>query len=278
MNAVKHLVIPAAGLGTRMLPLSAVGPKELLPLGKWPILFYTIQEALQAGIKEIVLVVSPEKRPFFEHAFSPKPHLIHSLKASNKTQFVEDVLKLDLGDHLHIVEQTNPAGLGHAVFCAHKVIGQNPFCVALPDEYLVPAKEEGELKTLLSIYQSHQKSCISLMKVPKEAVQSYGIGALGKTLEPDTLFEITAAVEKPQPSNTPSQYAFIGRYIFEETMWGFLSELKPGAEGELQLTDAIHQCATSGHLLGHVFQGKRFDVGQLTGYLSCLEKNLKTSS
>ncbi len=273
MGLPKYLVIPAAGLGTRMLPLSSVVPKELLPLGKWPILFYTIQEALQSGIEKIVLVLSQEKRFYFEQAFSPKKHLIQKLKSENKEELLEDLLKLDLKNQLHIVTQQKAAGLGHAIYCAYDIIKDQPFCVALPDEFLISQNQnEAEFKQLISAYHSHQKSCISLMKVPTDAVSAYGIGAIGKTLKTDQLFEITAAIEKPPPQEAPSQYAFIGRYVFGPEIWQLLSKLTPGSGGELQLTDAIHQLAQQGILIGHVFQGKRYDIGNIKGYFECLKE------
>lgn len=264
------IIIPCAGLGTRLLPLSAVIPKELLPIGKWPAVFHTILEAFQAGLKHVVLVVSAEKKDLIRQAFTPKSHLIQALRKAGKEHLIPDLAQLGILERMTLVEQYPLAGLGHAILCAKQVIGDEPFCVALPDEHLRTASEDkNEIHALIQAYTNHSQSCGSLWKVEKTTTASYGIAKLGKQLK-NGVCEIHACVEKPPPKKAPSTSAFIGRYLFTPEVWPHLQSARPGMGGEIQLTDAMHQLALQHKLLGHEFEGERIDVGSLQGYYTCV--------
>lgn len=268
----KKIIIPCAGLGTRLLPISAIIPKELLPIGKWPAVFHTILEAFHAGIQRVVIVASAGKKEFIRQAFTPKGDLIQALNQAGKSHLTQDLARLGLSDRMTIVEQYPLAGLGHAVLCAQDVIGDEPFCVALPDEhFIIPEGEKNELEWLIEAYKTHNKSCVSMMEVPQEALSSYGIAKLGKSLKSD-VYEIQGCVEKPPVNNAPSRFAFIGRYLFEPALWDHLKRLKPGSGGEIQLTDAMNRLADKGTLTGHIFKGERIDTGTYDGYYTCVSR------
>jgi UTP--glucose-1-phosphate uridylyltransferase len=277
MQSVSKVIIPCAGLGSRLLPLTAVIPKELLPIGKWPAVFHTIQEAFSAGLKEIILVVSAEKKEMIRHAFSSKESLIQVLKNTGKEALVSDVAQLDLQERITLVEQFPLAGLGHAVLAIQKVIKNEPFCIALPDEHLIsrPGKKN-ELEELLACYESTRKSSVSLIDVPKSDVSRYGIADIKSTdSKVKNRVEIKGCVEKPESSQSPSTLALMGRYLLLPDIWPILSEIKPGIGGEIQLTDAIHSLAQKKGLIGHVFQGDRIDIGHFKGYYECVSHYLQ---
>jgi UTP--glucose-1-phosphate uridylyltransferase len=272
---IHHAVIPAAGWGTRLLPWSACCPKELVPIGEYPALYYSVMECLNAGVQKIILITSPEKRAFFEHVFDPPASLLQTLELSGNFEGLRKLKTLQLQDHLVLVEQERPLGLGHAVACAGKVVGDHPFLVVLPDEHLLmPQSNHSFCHHLIQMFSTFKASLLGLMQVARSEVSKYGIVTPKGDTQTDP-FAISEAEEKPNGVKAKSCYAIIGRYLFEPQFWGFLENTRAGKGGEIQLTDAINAYCFERKLLGTVFKGIRFDIGTFKGYSECLRYYLE---
>ena len=244
---VKSCVIPAAGLGSRCLPMSYLYPKELLPLGEHPILWHALTEAKEAGIEHIVIVTSKEKRDFFSKMVkNPK---VSSLGKSIRPNLAEKLYSLFLDLEIETVIQKTPKGLGDAVYCAHNAIRSELFAVSLPDVWT----SCNALKALTA------KCCsaVSLAKVPLEQTQKYGIVGIKN----GTIYQM---VEKPQTQNAPSNLAIIGRYVLHQEVFDFLKN-PPTTYGEIQLTDALSQLCKNQSVLPVIFDKPYFDCGSLAG-------------
>jgi|SaaInlStandDraft_5_1057022.scaffolds.fasta_scaffold10944_3 UTP--glucose-1-phosphate uridylyltransferase len=268
MNSmIKKAVIPAAGLGTRFLPATKNTPKELLPIIDKPIILYVVEEAIKAGIEDIIFISGRGKHNI-EDFFDISVELELHLKQKNQLDLLERIENVRNLANIISVRQKKALGLGHAVLCAKPVVGKEPFAVLLGDEISIAKDEQSNtaLESLVEGYNKTEQSITSIMKVEKSEVSKYGIVALEKT-EDESLFKITDVVEKPSLQNAPSQYALPGRYIFKPSVFQFLENLKPGKNNEIQLTDAMTLEAKKNGLLGATFDAKRFDAGDKLGYL-----------
>jgi len=261
---VTKAVFPVAGLGTRFLPATKSIPKEIMTLVDRPLIQYAIDEARAAGIKEFIFVTSRGKgalEDYFDHA----PILESSLRKRGKTELLE-VLKqtnMDSGAIAYI-RQHRALGLGHAVWCARRLIGNEPFAVILPDDVI--AAEKPCLQQMIEAYQETGGCMVAAMEVPPAAASSYGILDVKEDMGP--MVSIKGMVEKPSPEEAPSNLAVIGRYILSPKVLQNLSRLKSGAGGEIQLTDAIAEEIASGRdVFGYRFRGQRFDCGSKAGFL-----------
>ncbi|HZO73281.1 MAG TPA: UTP--glucose-1-phosphate uridylyltransferase GalU, partial [Ktedonobacteraceae bacterium] len=260
---IRKAVLPIAGLGTRMLPATKVVPKELLPIVDKPILQYIVEEAVAAGIEEIIFVTSRSKRAIEDH-FDSFPELEQTLEQRKKLKELEGLRKLQSMATYATVRQVEPLGLGHAVLCAKNLVGDEPFAVLLGDEFM--AKETPCLPRLMEVYEKYNGSVLTLFSVSKDEVSSYGIVTV-KELAPE-VFQVSNLVEKPSPEEAPSDLAIAGRYILTPDIFALIEKTPKGRGGEIQLTDAIEMQAQAGHCYGIHFTGKRYDTGTPLGLLT----------
>jgi len=262
VKKITKAVIPAAGLGTRFLPATKAQPKEMLPIVDKPAIQYVVEEAVRAGIDDILIVTGRSKRAIEDH-FDRNFELEYFLEDRGKTEELSEVRRLaDLAD-IHYVRQGEPLGLGHAVSVARKHVGDDPFVVMLGDDIM-----DDECTVLADMMKTHEEtgaSIIALSEFPIEEISSYG--CVDPEFITEQLVSIRRIVEKPAPADAPSNLAVMGRYIFTPGIFDALSETRPGVGGEIQLTDAIELLLHSESVLGWVFTEGRFDVGRKIDYL-----------
>jgi UTP--glucose-1-phosphate uridylyltransferase len=254
-------VIPAAGLGTRILPATKAIPKELLTIIDKPMIQYVVEEAAGAGITDVVIVTSPGKDALADH-FSPAPELERLLEQKGKRDLLEAVRATSQLANITFAIQEEPLGLGHAVWCARDSVGSEPFAVLLPDELF------GGPVLLQALVERHRRfdsSVIAVMEMPREEVSNYGV-VDGVEVEPD-LVRMKDFIEKPSADDAPSNLASIGRYVLTPDVLDALDRTEPGAGGEIQLTDAIAAVARRKDGYAYVYRGERHDAGRPLGYL-----------
>ncbi len=267
MPAITKAVFPVAGLGTRFLPATKAMPKELLPIIDKPIVQYAVEEAIAAGITELIFVTGRNKRAVGDH-FDANLELENQLMAKGKED-VRDMVRniVPPGVACIFVRQPEPLGLGHAVLCAAPAVGNNPFVVLLADDLM-----QGEVlptQALVDAFERRPQTLLSVSEVALEEVSKYGILRPGKTGS-DGMIAVEGLVEKPQPDAAPSRMASFGRYAFTPEVFEFLRNLKPGAGGEIQLADAIDQMAAQGKVSAIVNPSHRYDCGSKFGYLTAI--------
>lgn len=263
-NAIRKAVFPVAGLGTRFLPATKANPKEMLPVVDKPLIQYAAEEAVAAGIDVLIFVTGRSKRSIPDH-FDMAYELEVELKTHNKRKMlslVREILPANVS--CVYIRQAEALGLGHAVLCARPVVGNEPFAVILADD-LIYNDVDGCLSQMVDIYKEHGCGLIGVQAVPKDDVHSYGI-VEGEAVG-DRLWKINSMVEKPQPSETSSNIAVVGRYILTPSIFDLLTHVKKGAGGEIQLTDAIARQLQHEEVLAYEFLGKRYDCGNKLGYL-----------
>lgn len=262
MKKVSKAIIPVAGLGTRFLPITKAVPKEMIPIIDRPMIQYIVDEALDAGLKEIVLVTARNKEAI-ENYFDHNYELEDTMTRRNKSELAKASSDLAERCNLISVRQKNPMGLGHAVLTAAPIVGEEPFAVLLGDDII--RGEKPCIGQLLKIYEEHGKSVVGVMEVPKEEVSKYGI--VEGTPITSRLVQASRVVEKPKSDQVKSQLAIPGRYVLSSSVFQFLREIRPGAGGEIQLTDGLQRLAETEGLLAYLFEGRRFDTGDRLGYL-----------
>ena len=261
---VTKAIFPVAGLGTRFLPATKSVPKEIMTLVDRPLIQYAIDEAREAGIKEFIFVTSRGKsalEDYFDHA----PNLERELRKKGKTDLLEvlETTYMDSGAIAYI-RQHRAKGLGHAVWCARRLIANEPFAVILPDDVI--ASDESCLKQMVEAYQETGGSMVAAMEVPLEKTSSYGVLDVEKDM--GSLVAVKSLVEKPDPAEAPSNLAVIGRYILTPSVLRNINKQEAGAGGEIQLTDAISREVEQGNeVFGFRFRGQRFDCGSKAGFL-----------
>lgn len=266
--AVTKAVVPAAGLGTRFLPATKATPKEMLPVVDKPAIQYVVEEAVDAGLEDVLLITGRSKRSIEDH-FDRNYELEEALTAKGDTEGLELIRESYELATVHYVRQGDPKGLGHAVLCAHQHVGHEPFAVLLGDDFIHP--DDRLLQRMLEARQQHGGSVIALMEVGIDQVSSYGVAAIEPTDE-DDLVRITDLVEKPAPDVAPSNWIIIGRYVCDPSVFGVLERTPPGRGGEIQLTDALKELAQTdpadgGGVYGVLFRGRRYDTGNKIDYL-----------
>ena len=259
---VKKAVIPVAGLGTRFLPATKTVPKELLPIVDIPSIQYVVQEAVDAGIEEIIFVTGRGKDAIEDH-FDEAPELEQILTDRGNTETVKALRRIAEMIEVVSVRQKRPLGLGHAVLCARDLVGSEPFAVMLADDLV--DSEVPCVRQLVDIFNRKEESVIALMQVPLEEVHQYGV-IEGKEIEP-RIYEIQRTVEKPASSEAPSQMAIIGRYVLRPEIFEILQKQPPGRGGEIQLTDGLAHLARRRKMFGCVFAGERYDIGDKFGFV-----------
>jgi UTP--glucose-1-phosphate uridylyltransferase len=260
---IRKAVLPVAGLGTRVLPASKVIPKEMLPLVDKPTLQYIVEEAVAAGIEEIIFVTSRSKRSIEDH-FDAFPELEQVLERKGKQKELEELRRVQTMATYVAVRQPEARGLGHAVLCAKDLVGDEPFVVMLGDDLVAP--ETPCLPRMMQIHEQYGGSVLSLFVSPPEQISSFGIVSV-EELGSDVV-KVTHLVEKPSREEAPSDLAVAGRYILTPDIFALLEKTPPGAGGEIQITDAIEMQAQAGHCYGLRFSGIRYDTGNPLGLLT----------
>lgn len=260
---VRKAVIPAAGLGTRFLPATKAQPKEMLPIVDKPTLQFIIEEAVDSGIEEILIITGRNKTSIENH-FDKSVELEIELEKKGKTDLLEEVRKISNMANIHYIRQKEPLGLGHAIYCAKSFIGNEPFAVLLGDDIVI-YDEKPCLKQMLEIHEEYKTTILGVQEVPKEDVNKYGI-IDGKYIE-NEVYKVKDLVEKPAIENAPSNIAILGRYIINPTIFEVLEHTKPGKGGEIQLTDALKVLAQREGMYAYRFKGRRYDVGDKQGFL-----------
>ena len=259
---VRKAIIPAAGLGTRFLPATKSQPKEMLPIVDKPTLQYIIEEAIESGIEEILIVTGRSKKSIEDH-FDRSVELELELEQKGKTEMLEMVQDISNMVNIHYIRQKEPKGLGHAVHCAKSFIGNEPFAVLLGDD-IVDA-ETPCLKQMIDAYDEYKTSILGVQEVAKENVDKYGILDV-KYIE-DRVYKVKDMVEKPSVDDAPSNIAILGRYIITPEIFNILETQEEGKGGEIQLTDALQTLATKEAIYAYNFEGRRYDVGDKLGFL-----------
>jgi UTP--glucose-1-phosphate uridylyltransferase len=263
---VRKAIIPAAGLGTRFLPASKAQPKEMLPVVDKPAIQYIVEEAIASGIEDIMIVTGRNKRAIEDH-FDKSVELEWTLEAKGNREMLEMVRNISNLADIHYIRQKEPLGLGHAVLCARKFIGNEPFAVLLGDDIIVG--EPPGLKQMIDSFEQSGMSVIGVQQVPWEEVHRYGI------VQPDDetptplegVFRIKDVVEKPDRDSAPSNFGVIGRYILHPGLFDVLSQCPPGRGGEIQLTDALRIWNREHPMLAQRLEGRRYDVGEKLGLI-----------
>ena len=262
MKKVRKAIIPAAGLGTRFLPATKAMPKEMLPIVDKPTIQYIVEEAIQSGIEDIIIVTGKGKRSIEDH-FDHAVELEQNLISKEKYELLEEVRNIANMVDIHYIRQKEPKGLGHAVWCARNFIGDEPFAVLLGDD--IVQAETPCLKQLMDQHEKTLSSVIGVQQVPNSETHRYGIidpiESFGRS------YQVRNFVEKPAQGTAPSNLAIIGRYIFTPEIFMFLDKQVVGAGGEIQLTDAIQQLNEIQRVFAFEFEGKRYDVGEKLGFI-----------
>ncbi|MGQ7884893.1 UTP--glucose-1-phosphate uridylyltransferase GalU [Paenibacillus sp. WC2504] len=258
---VRKAIIPAAGLGTRFLPATKAMPKEMLPIVDKPTIQYIVEEAVESGIEDIIIVTGKGKRAIEDH-FDNSFELEQNLFEKQKFDLLTEVQKSSKVD-IHYIRQKEPRGLGHAIWCARKFIGDEPFAVLLGDD--IVRADKPCLKQMMDQYEYRHSSIIGVKHVSDDEVSRYGI-VDGRQIEKQ-LFSINHLVEKPKKEEAPSNLAIMGRYILTARIFDILNDQKPGAGGEIQLTDAIEALNALESVYAYEFDGERFDVGEKLGFI-----------
>lgn len=268
-RAVKKVVIPVAGLGTRGLPFTKEVPKEMLPIIDVPTVHYIVEEVINAGIEQVIFVTSKGKS-VLEDYFDPSPNLVSWLRRRGKEPLAEKIEKVGKMVEVISVRQKEPLGLGHAISITKSVVGNEMFAVCLGDEIFPPWSPEIKrpgLGSLVETAQDMHGSVVGVVEIPKADSQSYGIVDLGNQPLTEKPGKVLRTVEKPKPEDAPSQYAIIGRYVFEPVLFDHLREVKPGVGGEIQLTDGMDRLCPEGKLHACLLRGPRYDIGNHFFYL-----------
>ena len=267
---IRKAIIPAAGLGTRFLPATKAQPKEMLPIVDKPAIQYIVEEAIEAGITDIIIVTGRNKRAIEDH-FDKSVELELMLEEKGKEEMLRQVRDISQMVDIHYIRQKQPLGLGHAVLCARTFVGNEPFAVLLGDD-IIDARDV-LLTRMLEVQEQRQASVIALLEVDPAQTHLYGIATV-ETTDEDDVVRVTGLVEKPEPGTAPSNLAIIGRYVLCPKVFDVLERTPPGKGGEIQLTDALQELATDegeqGGVFGVVFRGRRYDTGDRLDYLKAI--------
>jgi UTP--glucose-1-phosphate uridylyltransferase len=263
MTAIKKCLFPAAGYGTRFLPVTKALPKEMLPVVTKPLIQYGVEEAMQAGINGMAIVTGRGKRAIEDH-FDISYELEHQIAGSDKETLLTDIRNIMPRCSFSYTRQVEMKGLGHAILVGGQLIGDEPFAVILADDYCITTGDSVLLQ-MVKLYEQYQCSIVAIEEVPREDTSRYGV--IEGEEEAPGIFRISNMVEKPAPEDAPSNLAIIGRYILTPDIFDILRNTPAGKNGELQITDALLTQARQGRVIGYKFSGKRFDCGSVEGYI-----------
>jgi UTP--glucose-1-phosphate uridylyltransferase len=269
MTLIRKAVFPVAGLGSRFLPATKAQPKEMLPIVDKPLIQYAVEEAVAAGITELIFITGRNKRAIEDH-FDTAYELEAELEAAGKTALLETVRNV-IPKHVNCIyiRQSSPLGLGHAVLCARPVVGNDPFAVLLADDFMdTAAGHKPVLAQMTDIYTYERSSILAVQDVPREQTRQYGI--VSATPYRPGLELVSDIIEKPQPADAPSTLAVVGRYLLSPSIFGYLETIGKGAGGEIQLTDGIAALMQAERVLAYRYAGQRYDCGSKLGYLQAM--------
>ncbi|MBG9586884.1 UTP--glucose-1-phosphate uridylyltransferase GalU [Cytobacillus firmus] len=259
---IRKAIIPAAGLGTRFLPATKSQPKEMLPIVDKPTLQYIVEEAVESGIEEILIITGRNKSSIEDH-FDKSLELELELEAKKKYELLNEVRSISEMINIHYIRQKEPKGLGHAIYCAKSFIGNEPFAVLLGDDIVYGKKPC--LKQLIEAYELYSTSILGVQTVNTNDISKYGI-IQGEYIR-ESIYKVNSLVEKPSIKNAPSNIAILGRYIITPSIFDILENIRPGLGGEIQLTDALKELSKTESLFAIAFEGTRYDVGDKLGFL-----------
>ena len=262
---IKKAIIPAAGFGTRLLPATKSIPKEMIPIVDKPALQYVIEEAVDAGIEDILIITSRHKKAIEDH-FDNLPELENLLENTNKVETLKELRNITNLANIHYIRQKETKGLGHAVGCARAFVGNEPFAIILPDDIIY--SQISCLKQMTEMFDKYQASIIGVQTVKENEVNRYGIVSGTKINE--KIYKVDGLVEKPPIDKAPSNIAIVGRYIVTPEIFDILENISPGALGEIQLTDGLLELVKSQDMYAYIFDGKRYDTGNKLGYLEAI--------
>jgi len=259
---VKKAVIPAAGWGTRLLPATKAQPKEMLPIVDKPAIQYMVEEAVAAGIEDILIITSKNKQSIEDH-FDKSQALELALEKQGKTELLQEVQDISQMITIHAVRQKEQKGLGHAIHCAKSFIGDEPFAVLLGDDII--NSNEPVIKQMIEVYEEKETAILGCQTVAKKDVNKYGIVDFSQ--KEGDIYKVKDLIEKPTLAEAPSELAILGRYIITPDIFKILENTPPGKGGEIQLTDALKTLLDKRDVYGYDFEGKRYDIGNKMGFL-----------
>jgi len=269
MTLIRKAVFPVAGLGSRFLPATKAQPKEMLPIVDKPLIQYAVEEAVAAGITELIFITGRNKRAIEDH-FDTAYELEAELEAAGKTALLETVRNvIPKNVNCIYIRQSSPLGLGHAVLCARPVVGNDPFAVLLADDFMdTAAGHKPVLAQMTDLYTYERSTILAVQDVPREQTRQYGI--VSATPYRPGLELVSGIIEKPQPADAPSTLAVVGRYVLSPSIFGYLETIGKGAGGEIQLTDGIAALMQAERVLAYRYAGQRYDCGSKLGYLQAM--------
>ncbi|TXC90941.1 UTP--glucose-1-phosphate uridylyltransferase GalU [Metabacillus litoralis] len=262
---IKKAIIPAAGLGTRFLPATKAQPKEMLPIVDKPTIQYIIEEAVASGIEDILIVSGRGKRAIEDH-FDKSYELEETLANKGKWDILQDIKNISELANIHYIRQKEPKGLGHAIYCARRFIGHEPFAVLLGDD-IVQSNTTPCLKQLINVYDKYNSTVVGVQRIEPSEVSKYGIVGFDEKELDKGIYHVNDMVEKPMIDEAPSNSAIMGRYILSPEILDILADQTPGSGGEIQLTDALKKLSIEQRILAYHFQGVRYDVGDKLGFI-----------
>ena len=270
MSDITKCLFPAAGYGTRFLPVTKSMPKEMLPLVDKPLIQYGVEEAMEAGIHGMAFITGRGKRALEDH-FDINYELEDQIAGTGKEAALAGIRDIISKCTFSYTRQIEMKGLGHAILTGETLIGHQPFAVILADDYCVVDDGDGVLSQMVKLYEKYQCSIVAIEEVPKEETYKYGV--IDGTREEDRVYRVNNMVEKPDPAEAPSNLAIIGRYILTPDIFDLIRTTPPGKNGEMQITDAIMRQAQEGRVIGYQFKGKRFDCGSVAGFIDATNYN-----
>lgn len=262
---INKCLFPAAGYGTRFLPVTKATPKEMLPILTKPLIQYGVEEAVEAGIKTMAIVTGRGKRAIEDH-FDISYELEHQIKGGSKETLLSEIRSLITQCTFSYTRQVEMKGLGHAILTGETLIGSEPFAVLLADD-LCTNGNDGVLKQMIEVYEKYQCSIVAIEEVPMNQTDKYGVVAGNLVDGTEDTYRVMDMVEKPDPKDAPTNMAIIGRYILTPDIFDILRETKAGKGGEIQITDALLEQAKQGKVIAYKFNGKRFDCGSIDGFV-----------
>ncbi|MFY1019516.1 UTP--glucose-1-phosphate uridylyltransferase GalU [Ectopseudomonas khazarica] len=274
---IKKCLFPAAGYGTRFLPATKAMPKEMLPVVNKPLIQYGVEEALEAGLRQISIVTGRGKRALEDH-FDVSYELEHQIKGTDKEKYLVGIRRLIDECSFSYTRQVEMKGLGHAILCGQPLIGDEPFAVVLADDLCLNLEGDSVLAQMVKLYNQFRCSIVAIQEVPRDETYKYGV--IDGEMIRDDIYRVSNMVEKPKPEDAPSNLAIIGRYILTPDIFDLIRSTPPGKGGEIQITDALMRQAQQGCVMAYKFKGQRFDCGSAEGYIEatnfCFENLYKT--
>ncbi|MFZ3054071.1 MAG: UTP--glucose-1-phosphate uridylyltransferase GalU [Sulfuricurvum sp.] len=262
-SSISVCLFPAAGYGTRFLPVTKAMPKEMLPVLTKPLIQYGVEEAMDAGMNTMAIVTGRGKRAIEDH-FDVSYELEHQIKGTSKEKMLADIRHIIDNCTFSYTRQVQMKGLGHAILTGETLIGNQAFAVILADDLCVN-DDEGVLTQMVELYKKYQCSIVAIEEIDPSQTDKYGVIA-GEEIEPG-IYRVSTMVEKPSPADAPTNMAIIGRYILTPDIFDIIRTTKPGKGGEIQITDALMEQAKSGNVIAYKFRGKRYDCGSIDGYV-----------